>query len=74
VATGLIAFITISLKKRHSIIIPTLVGILAWFGIHSLYNIWLNYSLSYITIPVIIIAFFLLSYLFFRSDSLYKKS
>lgn len=74
VATGLIAFITISFKKRHTIIIPTLIGILAWFGIHSLYNIWLNYQLSYVTIPVIIVAFFLLTYLFFRSDSLYKKS
>ena len=29
VATGLIAFITISFKKRHNIIIPTIVGILA---------------------------------------------
>jgi RsiW-degrading membrane proteinase PrsW (M82 family) len=74
VATGLIAFITISLKKRHNIILPTLVGIIAGFGLHSLYNIGLNFSLSYVTIPVIIIAFFLLTYLFFRSDSLYKKS
>ena len=74
VATGLIAFITISLKKRHNIIIPTVIGIIAGFGLHSLYNIGLNYSLSYVTIPVIIVAFFLLTYLFFRSDSLYKKS
>ena len=29
VATGLIAFITISFKKRHNIIIPTIIGILA---------------------------------------------
>lgn len=74
VATGLIAFITIRFKKQHNIIIPTLIGILSGFGLHSLYNIGLNYSLSYVTIPVIMIAFFLLTYLFFRSDSLYKKS
>ena len=74
VATGLIAFTTISFKKRHSIIIPTLIGILLWFGLHSLYNVGLNYQLSYITIPVIIISFFLLTYLFFRSDSLYKRT
>lgn len=74
VATGLIAFITIGLKKRHNIILPTLIGIIAGFGLHSLYNIGLNFSLSYVTIPVIIVAFFLLTYLFFRSDSLYKKN
>lgn len=74
VATGLIAFTTISFKKWHNIIIPTLIGLLLWFGLHSLYNVWLSYSLSYITIPVIIISFFLLTYLFFRSDSLYRKS
>jgi RsiW-degrading membrane proteinase PrsW (M82 family) len=74
VATGLIAFTTISFKRRHNIIIPTIIGILFWFGLHSLYNIWLSYQLSYITIPVIIISFFLLTYLFFRSDSIYKKT
>lgn len=74
VSTGLIAFVTIGMKKRHSVIIPTIIWILLWFGLHSLYNIGLNYQMSYITIPVIIVCFFLLSYLFFRSDSLYKKS
>ena len=74
VATGLIAFTTISFRKRHSIIIPTIIGILLWFWLHSLYNIGLSYQISSITIPVIIISFFLLTYLFFRSDSIYKKT
>lgn len=73
VATGLIAFITIRFKKLN-IIFPVILWLLLWFSLHSLYNIGLNYTLSYITIPVIIIAFFLLTYLFFRSDSLYRKN
>lgn len=74
VCTGLIAFVTIGMRKWHNIIIPTLLGVLLWFGLHSTYNIGLNFHLSYITIPVIIISFFLLTYLFFRSDSLYRKT
>jgi hypothetical protein len=66
--------VTIGMRKWHTIIIPTLLGVLLWFGLHSTYNIGLNFHLSYITIPVIILSFFLLTYLFFRSDSLYRKS
>ncbi len=73
VCTGLIAFVTIGIKKWNNILIPSILGISLWFGLHSTYNIGLNFHLSYITIPVIIVSFFLLTYLFFRSDSLYKK-
>lgn len=61
-------------KKRtnHNIIRIT-VGILGWFWLHSAYNISLQYNLSYVTIPIIILAFFLLTYLTFQSDIIYSS-
>lgn len=73
VSTSLIAFITIKTKKTDSIIIPIILGIIGWFWLHSLYNISLQYNLSYITIPMIILAFFLMTYLTFQSDIIYKQ-
>ncbi len=73
VSTSLIAFITIKIKKRNSNIIPIILGIIGWFWIHSIYNISLQYKLSYITIPMIILAFFLMTYLTFQSDIIYKQ-
>jgi uncharacterized membrane protein YhaH (DUF805 family) len=74
VSTWLIAFITIHTRRAHNLLIPTIIALLAWFALHTTYNIGLNYQLSYLSVPVIILSFFLLSYLFFRSDRLYKKS
>lgn len=73
VSTSLIAFIMIKTKKTNSIIIPVILGITWGFWLHSLYNIGLNYSLTYITIPIIVLAFFLMTYLTFQSDIIYKQ-
>jgi RsiW-degrading membrane proteinase PrsW (M82 family) len=73
VSTSLIAFITIKTKRTNSIILPVILGIIGWFWLHSAYNISLQYNLSYVTIPMIILAFFLMTYLTFQSDILYKK-
>lgn len=73
VSTGLIAFIVIKNKKTDRIIMPILLGIIWWFWIHSIYNISLQYHLTYITVPLIIIAFFLMTYLTFQSDMMYKQ-
>jgi RsiW-degrading membrane proteinase PrsW (M82 family) len=54
--------------------VPIIIGLLLWFGLHTTYNLGLNFQLSYITVSVIIVSIFLLSYLFFRSNSLYRKS
>jgi RsiW-degrading membrane proteinase PrsW (M82 family) len=51
-----------------------IIGLLLWFGLHTTYNLSLNFQLSYVTVSVIILSLFLLSYLFFRSNSLYRKS
>lgn len=73
VSTGLIAFIIIRTKKTNNTIIPIILGILGWFWLHSVYNISLQYNLSYVTIPMIILAFFLLTYLTFQSDIIYSS-
>jgi len=73
VSTSLIAFIVIKTKKTNSMIIPIIIGIIWGFWLHSIYNISLHYSLSYITIPIIILAFFLLTYLTFQSDIIYRS-
>lgn len=73
VSTSLIAFIMIKSKRANNVMLWALLGIIWWFGLHSIYNISLQYSLSYITIPLIILAFFLMTYLTFQSDIIYKQ-
>jgi len=72
VSTSLIAFIIIKTKKTNNIIIPIILGIIGGFWLHSAYNISLQYNLSFITIPIIILAFFLMTYLTFQSDIIYR--
>ena len=73
VSTSLIAFIVIKTKRTNNIIIPVILGIIGGFWLHSIYNISLQYSINYITIPMVILAFFLMTYLTFQSDIIYKQ-
>lgn len=73
VSTSLIAFIVIKTKKTNKIIMPVILGVIGWVWLHSIYNISLQYNLSYVTIPMIILAFFLMTYLTFQSDIIYKQ-
>lgn len=73
VSTGLIAFIIVKTKKTNSLIIPVILGIIGWVWLHSIYNISLQYNLSYVTVPMIILSFFLLTYLTFQSDIIYSS-
>lgn len=73
VSTSLIALIMIKTKKTNSIIMPVILGIIGWFWLHSIYNISLQYNLNYVTIPMIILTFFLMTYLTFQSDIIYKQ-
>ena len=73
VSTSLIAFIVIKTKKTNKIIMPIILGVIGWVWLHSIYNISLQYNLSYVTIPMIILAFFLMTYLTFQSDIIYRS-
>lgn len=74
VSTSAIALIMIKTKNNNNIIIAIILGIIVGVWIHSIYNISLQYNLSYITIPLIIGILFLMSYITFQSDIIYKSS
>lgn len=74
VSTSLIAFIVIKTKRANNTILPIILGVIGGVWLHSIYNISLQYNLSYITIPMVILAFFLMTYLSFQSDIIYSSS
>lgn len=75
VATGLIAFFLIKKdKNKLKYWLRCLIWILAWFWLHSLYNLSLNYGYKVLTILIIIICYFILSYLLVNSDLIYKDN
>ena len=74
VATWLIAFFMIKkdknkLKYRRR----CLIGILAWFLLHALYNLSLNYWYTVLTILILIWCYFILTYLLVNSDLIYQS-
>ena len=75
VATGLIAFFVIKKdKNKLKYRLKCLIWILAWFLLHSLYNLSLNYNYKTLTILIIIVCYFILTYLLINSDLIYKDS
>ena len=75
VATGLIAFFLIKKdKNKLKYWLRCLIWILAWFGLHSLYNLSLNYGYKILTILIIIVCYFILTYLLINSDLIYKDN
>ncbi len=74
VATGLIAFFVIKTKtanKKHWW--NVLIWILSGFALHAIYNLTLFYNIKILTIVILIACYFILSYLLFNSDLVYKK-
>ena len=75
VATGLIAFFLIKKdKNKLKYWIRCLIWILAWFGLHALYNLSLNYGFKIWTVLIIIICYFILTYLLVNSDIIYSSN
>lgn len=73
VATWLIAFFLIKKdKNKLKYWLKCLIWILAWFGLHALYNVSLNYHYTILTIIILIACYFILTYLLFNSDLVYK--
>lgn len=74
VATWLIAFFLIKKdKNKLKYWLRCLIWILAWFGLHSLYNLSLNYGYKILTILIIVVCYFILTYLLVSSDMIYKN-
>lgn len=75
VATWLIAFFLIKKdKNKLKYWLRCLIWILAWFLLHSLYNLSLNYGYKILTILIIIACYFILTYLLINSDLIYKDN
>lgn len=75
VATGLIAFFFIKKDKdKLNYRLKCLIWILAWFWLHALYNLSLNYGYKIWTILILILCYFILSYLLVNSDLIYKDN
>jgi len=74
VATWLIAFFVIKKdKNKLKYRWRCLIWILAWFGLHALYNLSLNYWYTALTILILIWCYFILTYLLVNSDIIYQS-
>lgn len=74
VATWLIAFFVIKKdKNKIKYRLKCLIWILAWFWLHALYNLSLNYNYTIFTILILIVCYFILTYLLFNSDLIYME-
>ena len=75
VATGLIAFFSIKNdKNKLKYWLRCLIWILAWFWLHALYNLSLYYGYKIFTILILIICYFMLTYLLVNSDMIYSNN
>lgn len=70
-ATSAIGFVATKFDGKLQLLITTIIGIVSWVALHSIYNLSLTWNLWYITLPLVIILFFLMSYFLFQSDILY---
>lgn len=75
VTTGLVALVVMKSLGEHrwKFVLSMMAWILVWFWVHALYNLSLVNWWKFVTIPLIIISFFVLSYLLFKSDLLFEK-
>jgi hypothetical protein len=74
VATWLIAFFIVKTHERKfKNVLKYFVWILAGFGLHGIYNLSLYYNVKIVTIVILIVCYFVLTYLLFNSDLIYQK-
>ncbi|MDD3262399.1 MAG: PrsW family glutamic-type intramembrane protease [Candidatus Absconditabacteria bacterium] len=73
VATTTIGALYYALRQKTLRPVALFISIAGGVALHGTYNIGLEYQLSYITIPLVIFLFFLLSLFLFKSDMLYAK-
>ena len=73
VTTWLIAFFITKKENNIKYWIKCLIWIICWFALHGCYNLCLAYWYNFFTILILIVCYFILTYLLFNSDSIYKK-
>lgn len=70
-ATGLIAYFVS--KNREKLFSGFLFGIFSWLSLHLAYNLSLHYHITWLTVLLLIGCYFILTYLLFNSDAVYKE-
>jgi len=83
ITTGIIAFFVMKWLNKNNknpnnklsfwYILFVFVGIILWFGIHSIYNLSLFYDWKFISMPIIVLWYFVFSFLMFKSDKIYIR-
>jgi hypothetical protein len=83
ITTGIIAFFVMKWLNKNNknpdnklglwYILFVFAGIVVWFGIHSIYNLSLFYDWKFISIPIIVLWYFVFSFLMFKSDKIYIR-
>ena len=73
VTTWLIAFFITKKENNIKYWLKCLIWIICWFALHGCYNLCLAYWYKFFTIIILVVCYFILTYLLFNSDSLYKK-
>lgn len=74
VTTWLIAFFVIRKEDKNlKYWMKCLMWIVCWFALHGWYNLCLAYGYKIFAILILVVCYFILTYLLFNSDALYKK-
>lgn len=84
ITTGIIAYLAMKwLNKKIKVpligwqiwfALFVFIGIILWFGLHSIYNLSLFYNRSFVSIPMIIVWYFIFNFLMFKSDKIYIRN
>ncbi|NOZ44873.1 MAG: PrsW family intramembrane metalloprotease [bacterium] len=80
VSTGLIAYVLLysqTLKQEKKVRIPLfwsiVLALLAGVSLHVLYNLSLHFAWTWLLALLLFLAYFLLTYLLFRSDRMWER-
>jgi len=78
VSSWLIAYLVLffeqkehKLKKHIGFLFPILWALVVWVWLHAGYNLILYYQIKWLLIPVVVLCYFVLSYLLFKLDRMY---
>jgi len=59
---------------QSGFILYVFIGIILWFGIHSIYNLSLFYNRKFVSIILVILWYFVFNFLMFKSDRIYLRN
>ncbi len=72
VSTGTIALLFIKLNKKYQTFFSYLIAIFIWFFLHIMFDISLKINFVLLTILILIVNYFLLTYIIYNSNKIYE--